>query len=69
VGDKSGGKVGSKQFPNKLTESLLSVKSCVRQLTVFPRKIGNPLGACRDRFFPDAWLDDLALFWRWTAWP
>jgi hypothetical protein len=44
VGDKSGGKVGSKQFPNKLTESLLSVKSCVRQLTVFPRKIGNPLG-------------------------
>jgi hypothetical protein len=46
MGGKPGGKVGSKQFPYKPTESLLCVKGCIRQLTVLPRKIGNPYRLC-----------------------
>jgi hypothetical protein len=43
LGGKPDGKIGSRQFPNEQTESLFSVKSCVRQLTVLPRKIGKHL--------------------------
>jgi hypothetical protein len=35
---KPHGKISSRHFPKKPTESFLSVKSCVRQLTVLLRK-------------------------------